>query len=496
MSPRIPIFGCCAALLVGCSGGDREQDQTASPSVEQRSAKEEQTLVEDLTEAPAQPRSRSGEETIAEPARDRTSPRLEEIRPLRSLPTGEDPSLVFEPSQMPRSPADSEAGFQPGRTALAPPVDRAPRASSSVGPPHAPYTTIRVFYGTNRAETGSQVPGEMYGTRRSETSFGFCDVSIPHNHQTGRLESPSIWRLEFREDPKKHIVLLRVLKQSRGQFLSALQQEVWSSMALVETPDGPALSGGEVFVFVHGYNTTFEDAARRTAQIAYDLKFAGAPVMYSWPSQAKSSLEAYRADGQMAGWSEEHLIDFVTTLARESGARRIHLIAHSMGNRIVSAALRRLVEQCASGRLPRFNEVILSAPDIDADYFKTAIAPRMVHSADRITIYSSSRDYALKISSFFNPLARRRLGEAGSELTVFPEYPNIDVIDATEVDTDLFALNHSYHADSPTILGDMQLLLQGYTTQERGLAATLNRLAWQIRNATRQLSEDGRPAVR
>jgi esterase/lipase superfamily enzyme len=265
-------------------------------------------------------------------------------------------------------------------------------------------------------------------------------------------------------------------------------------MEVMSTPEGPVLRGGEVFVFVHGYNNTFEDAARRTAQIAYDLNFAGAPVMYSWPSQASSSLDAYRTDGHMAGWSESHLIDFVTMVARESGARRVHLIAHSMGNRIVSGALRRLVDQCVTGTIPRFNEVILSAPDIDAEYFKTAIAPRIVHSAERITIYSSSRDYALKASSLLNPHARRRLGEAGDELTLFPEYQNIDVIDATAVETGLFSLNHSYHAESPTILADMSLLLQGYSTQERGLASVFNRLAWRIRHVGQRISEGIVPA--
>lgn len=380
-----------------------------------------------------------------------------------------------------------------GRTAA---VSEPLRASAVRSAPADPFTTIRVYYGTNRAATGSRVPGEFYGTRQGHTTYGFCDVSIPRNHQAGKLESPSIWRFEFRENPEKHIVLLRVLKRSKDQFVAALQREVWESMEVIDTPEGPALRGGEVFVFVHGYNNTFEDSARRTAQIAYDLRFAGAPVMYSWPSQAGSSLDAYRHDGQMAGWSEEHLIDFVTTVARDSGARRVHLIAHSMGNRIVSGALRRLVDQCVAGRIPKFNEVILSAPDVDAQYFKTAIAPRIVHTADRITIYSSSRDYALKMSSFFNPQARHRLGEAGDELTVFPEFPNIDVIDATEVETDLFSLNHSYHADSPTILSDMSRLLQGDSTEQRGLVSAFNRLAWQIRNVGRQLSEGTTPATR
>lgn len=463
----------CLFVLVGCSSEEAAAPPTSGSA--DRSAHDSKPAPTAPIDDPQEP-----------------SALLTEIQPLRRQ-TPDDPSLLPPPPESDHPLSDD--ALRNGRTAEAPqPYRSEERPVQSAA--KRPFTTVRVFYGTNRMATGSSHPKQIYGTRRGETTYGFCDVSIPRGHRIGELESPSIWRFEFREDPEKHVVLLRVLRRSRDAFVAALQQKVWSSMQLVDTPEGPALAGGEVFIFVHGYNNTFEDAARRAAQIAYDLKFPGAPVMYSWPSQARASLEAYRVDGQMAGWSEEHLIDFVSTVARDSGARRVHLIAHSMGNRIVSGALRRLVEQCVSGRLPKFNEVILSAPDVDAEYFKVAIAPRIVHSADRITIYSSSRDYALKMSSFFNPQARRRLGEAGKELTLFPEFDNIDVIDATEVETDLFALNHSYHSDSPSVLSDMALLLRGYTTEQRGLASVFNRLAWQIRNVGRQLGEGLTPARR
>ncbi len=35
---------------------------------------------------------------------------------------------------------------------------------------------------------------------------------------------------------------------------------------------------------MHGYNTSFDNALYRTAQIAYDLDFDGATFLYSWPS--------------------------------------------------------------------------------------------------------------------------------------------------------------------------------------------------------------------
>ena len=488
---RIPpvVIICLIGAVAGCAKSDRDEAAESQPSESSPVAEAPKLLLEPIISEPAAP-------ALPPAFADPSAPDVADIKPFRRSESVDDPDVLAPQPLLPSEVAPMLINPPAtNRTALQPMPSRSYGPIRTAAKPE-PFTTIRVFYGTNRGETESNNPKEMYGSRQGHTTFGFCDVSIPKNHKPGKLESPSIWRFEFREDPEKHVVLLRVLKRSKDDFLSALRQKVWGSMEVVDTPEGPALAGGEVFVFVHGYNNSFEDAARRTAQIAYDLKFRGAPVMYSWPSQAKSSLDAYRRDGQLAGWSEEHLIDFVTTVAKESGARRVHLIAHSMGNRIVSGALRRLVDQCVSGRLPKFNEVILSAPDVDAEYFKTAIAPRIVHSADRITIYSSSRDYALKMSSFFNPQARKRLGEAGDELTVFPEYANIDVIDATEVETDLFSLNHSYHADSPTILADMQLLMAGYSTEQRGLAAAFNRLAWQIRNVGRQLTEGVTPPSR
>ena len=404
----------------------------------------------------------------------------EDTQTTRRGPQAPDPSEV---QRSPDEPAeDGASDMQPFLRREAQP-DSPPQTASRSTQRKEPFRTIRVFYGTNRAATGSKKPAEFFGRDAGPLSFGFCDVSIPPNHSKGKLESPKVWKFEFREDPRKHIVLMNVEPSSGPRFITELQKTVWESIEWHNTPDGPEIVGGDALVFVHGFNNTFEDAARRTAQIAHDLRFKGAPIMYSWPSQGVPTLRGYKDDGEMAGWSQEHLVAFMAGVAKESGARRIHLIAHSMGNRIVSETLRRLSTHFETGELPKFNEVILTAPDIDANYFKAAIAPRITQAAERITIYSSKHDIALKASSWVNRFGRRRLGEAGDELTTFPEYDNIDVIDASSVDTDLFTLRHSYHADSPTVLGDIEKVLYGLSTEQRGLRALLGSLAWQIHSA-------------
>ncbi|HAH48727.1 MAG TPA: hypothetical protein DCM07_28590 [Planctomycetaceae bacterium] len=346
------------------------------------------------------------------------------------------------------------------------------------------HETVRVFYGTDRNLTGSPHPGQFYGTRRASLSLGFCDVSIPKNHEAGKLESPKIWKLEFRENPDNHVVLKSVEPASGSDFLAQLRQTIEKSVEVEETSSGLVRVGGEAFIFVHGFNNSFEDAARRTAQIAYDLKFKGAPLMYSWPSQEKGSIWAYKEDGRTAQWCEENVTLFIEAIARESGARKIHLIAHSMGNRVLSRALKNISQKLilTGEPEPLFNEVILTAPDIDAQVFKESIAPHIIQTAERFTIYSSSEDLALKASRVVNSFWHQRLGDKGSYLTVFPEYQQINVVDASEIDTNLFALGHSYHADSNTVLSDVKLVFQGIPANQRDLKSLLENLAWEFQN--------------
>lgn len=324
---------------------------------------------------------------------------------------------------------------------------------------------IQVFYGTDRAPTGSAEPNDFYGSDRGRIQLGLCEVSIPRNHVEGELESPKIWKLEFSEDVEKHVVLTSVEPLNGRTFLAGMRKTIQATEAR------------EAFIFIHGYNVTFRDAARRTAQIAYDLKFDGAPIMYSWPAQG--ALKDYSVDEENARWSVPNVTRFVEGIAQASGARKVHLIAHSMGNRVLTGALHRLANEYPTGNGPRFNEVVLTAPDIDADTFKRDIAPFITQSADRVTIYASSNDKALLASRALH--GNTRLGLAGDYLTTFPDLSNVEVIDASEVDTSLFSLGHSYYGSSTTVLGDLRSLFRGRAAAARGLAAHQVPAAWLLR---------------
>ena len=149
------------------------------------------------------------------------------------------------------------------------------------------------------------------------------------------------------------------------------------------------------FVFVHGYNVAFEDATRRTAQISYDLGFDGAPVFYSWPSQG--TVARYIVDETNIEWAQANIKRFLEDLASNSDAENIYLTAHSMGSRGLTRAFTELVAEKPALRT-RFREVILAAPDIDAEVFKRDIAPKLAPA----TLYASSQDKALELSRKFH----------------------------------------------------------------------------------------------
>jgi esterase/lipase superfamily enzyme len=287
------------------------------------------------------------------------------------------------------------------------------------------FKTVQVFYGTDRRRVFTTTTWSRedrsalaYGGDRGRLELGTCDVSIPVEHEKGVLEAPGFME---KADPAKHVLLLSVAPRPRQLFLDELRQSIRLS------EEKAAL------VFIHGYNVTFEDAARRTAQMAYDLEFDGAPVMYSWPSQA--SVNAYPVDEANIRWTVPNLLEFLRLVALETDAESVHLIAHSMGNRAMTEALRRFAtEEPPSGKT-LFNQIALVAPDLDTGVFSQEIAPAIRSVGQRITLYASSQDNALLISSGVHGYPR-----AGDLSEGVVAASGVETVDATDVDTSPISL--------------------------------------------------------
>jgi esterase/lipase superfamily enzyme len=322
--------------------------------------------------------------------------------------------------------------------------------------PKKKYALVRVYYATDRNRTSNPAPERMFGANYGDISYGTCFVSIPRDHRMGEIESPFIWKLEFSPDPNKGVALLQIIPQDRTNFLNAVNSDI----------EGSAQK--RAFIYIHGFNMTFEDAARRTAQLSYDLGFDGAAVFYSWPSQG--NVFGYTRDEQSIEYSEEHLEEFLNDFALNSDASNIYVIAHSMGCHALAVAFASLAEKHPSAAR-RFKEIVFAAPDIDSVVFKTQIAPQIVSTnSPFVTVYASSNDKALTLSrSFYN--GHQRLGETVPSPTVIQ---GMDTIDATAVDTSF--IGHSYIGDQRSVISDLYYLFQSGQSLEQFPSAGMERV--------------------
>ncbi|UGQ48562.1 alpha/beta hydrolase [Massilia endophytica] len=332
---------------------------------------------------------------------------------------------------------------RPGRIAA-----QQAQAALVPGPDHAVMT---VFFATDRAATGDRHPARQFGSARGELSYGSCQVSIPRDHRMGQLESPSLLRLEFRENPDRHVVLQQTDLQPHDTYFANLAETISRSATR------------SALVFVHGYRTTFEDAARRTGQLAYDLGFQGAPLFYSWPSQGK--LSGYMVDENNIEWSQARLAAFLIEVLEKTEAEDVYLLGHSMGNRALSRAAL-TVMSTRPELAARLREIILTAPDIDADLFRRDIAPAMARAGNPVTLYASSGDEALEMSQRMHGYPRA--GDSGDGLVVVE---GVETIDASTVDTSF--IGHAYFAEGSSALSDMFYLINQHTraAQRFGLHA-------------------------
>ncbi len=111
---------------------------------------------------------------------------------------------------------------------------------------------------------------DHFGVERDASAhFGVCKINVPKNHSTGLIR------------------LTKDNRQSSHDFFKILNSRNLSEVAVF---DYLKKSERYPLVFVHGFNVRYEDALLRAAQIAYDLKYQGPIVLYSWPAGARDGF--------------------------------------------------------------------------------------------------------------------------------------------------------------------------------------------------------------
>ena len=216
---------------------------------------------------------------------------------------------------------------------------------------------VRVWFATHRKPVAIGDIGRGFDSEESveEIIYGQCNVFIPESHKPGSTGTPW-WRRWLRFEADDRLQVRSTHGLSRDIFWEAFVSKLQTWWE-----DGER----NAFVLIHGYNVSFDEAAIRAAQIGYDLKIPGEMAFYSWPS--RGSTADYLADEATITASFSYIAQFLRELSEKSGAERIHLFVHSMGNRGFLSALERLVAE-DHPRL-RLGQIFFCAPDEDVRTF-------------------------------------------------------------------------------------------------------------------------------
>lgn len=312
--------------------------------------------------------------------------------------------------------------------------------------PHSGARLYTVWYGTNRKPKDPNNPSKGFaGDRDERVHYGTCDVSIPRSHEFGSVGSSFLKRWIRRVDDRLTLI----------ERKAASEEEFWAS--IVASLNECDLSERQALVYLHGYNVDFDEAAIRAAQIGYDLKFPGVMAFYSWPSAG--TAHSYPADEATIEANERFIADFLSAFLARIGAERVHLIAHSMGNRGLLRALLHLSRRLSSQAEVPFGQVILAAPDIDRDVF-VSLADVYSRFAQRTTLYASECDAAVRLSRGLHKYDR---------VGLIPPVTIVNGIDTVKVPRFevLDLLGHGYYAEAEGLLYDIADLLTSNTPPDK-----------------------------
>ncbi len=161
---------------------------------------------------------------------------------------------------------------------------------------------------------------------------------------------------------------------------------------------GTIFAPKDILLFVHGFNNTFEDVAPRVGRFVDDIRFDGVTVAFSWPAQGGAAGVAYYLyDHQSANFSRDELASLIAQLTRQTGAGRIHIVAHSLGSWLTMESLRQLSIAGDERTLRNITTIILISPDIDEDVF-TKQMRRLAEHRTKFLVLASRDDWALRLS--------------------------------------------------------------------------------------------------
>lgn len=310
---------------------------------------------------------------------------------------------------------------------------------------------LEVPFLTLRDRTGSDVPGEAYGDRRSLLSAGRCRVrELDFRALTPLTEvAPTFMREDFlRVDAVTDLEVTALLDEVRPQSEGV----------------APAL-------YVHGYYIDFDKGCRRAVLMQRNAGLADRFLWFTWPSDG--ALASYARDEADLYWSVPDLADTIITLEDRFGS--VDVLGHSLGARGVVLALYEVANRRPDIRL---GQVVLLAPDMDFQIFER-ILPRIAPIAANITVYATTGDRPLALSAQLHGYPR--LGEAGPHLV---DHDGVEIVDLSDLPSGS-PTGHLYHIYSADVGADLRfVLIDRLRASARPNLVRVSPGRWRLRPAT------------
>ncbi len=207
----------------------------------------------------------------------------------------------------------------------------------------------------------------------------------------------------------------------------------------------------DVLIFIHGYAYDFDDELKAIL----DLKkiFIDNPespiehiLFVSWPASSSIVPMTYfddKASSINSGTSLMRLFYFYTQFLKDIFSnrdlmpcnQRIHIMAHSMGNRVLQSMLYSLKKE---NILRVIDQVLLLNADVTYKVFEDSEDSfnKLPLLANRVSIYLNRKDAILGISQFTKNILTPRLGKNGPS-NIEPFKDIVSIIDCTFIENDI-----------------------------------------------------------